>query len=169
MKKEKTIDDYIYIAIILTICTLVILYIIYVKIGKPDIFKCKIYENLGIYCPGCGCTRAFVSLMNGNLIESFKYNPTVLYTVITTIIYLASRTIGKITKNENSKYIMKYRSVYIYIGMTILIVTCILKNIEKIIYKFDKILDLYVSCVVKLLMFKKKQSTSHLRKVAKGR
>lgn len=131
MKKERTIDDYIYEAIILTIGLLLILYAVYSFFGKPDIFNCKIYETWGIYCPGCGCTRAFLSLMHGNIIESLYYNPTVAYSFIITLMYLISRTVGKIIKKENAKYIMKYNPIYIYIGVGLLVITCIVKNIMK--------------------------------------
>ena len=131
MKKKKSYNDYIYISLLIAIIILIIAYIIYVLIGKPPIFNCLIYEKYGIYCPGCGCTRAFISLIHGKLITSIYYNPTVLYTVIVLGIYIFSNTIAKIFKIENLKFIMKYNPIYIYIGIFILLGTCIIKNIVK--------------------------------------
>lgn len=133
MKKEKTIDDYIYVSIILTIILLLILYLIYIMIGKPSIFNCKIYDTWGIYCPGCGCTRALICLFQGDVIGSFLYNPAVLYAVIVTSFYIVSRTIGKIARKEESKFIMKYNPIYLYIGIGMLIGACIIKNIIKVL------------------------------------
>ena len=132
MKKEKNLNDYVYISVIITVLVLIMFYIIYVLIGKPPIFNCWIYENFGIYCPGCGCTRALINLFQGNIIKSLYYNPTVLYAVIVLIIYLVGNTIAKVLKKD-SKYILKYTPILIYVGIFILISTCIVKNLLKII------------------------------------
>lgn len=132
MKKEKNLNDYVYISVIITVLVLIMFYIIYVLIGKPPIFNCWIYENFGIYCPGCGCTRALINLVQGNIIKSLYYNPTVLYAVIVLIIYLVGNTIAKVLKKD-SKYILKYTPILIYVGIFILIGTCIVKNLLKII------------------------------------
>ena len=36
--------------------------------------KCAIHEVFGVWCPGCGMTRAFRSLADGDLIGSISYN-----------------------------------------------------------------------------------------------
>lgn len=129
MNKTRTMNDYVYIAVMLTLVVILIFFFVYKKLGSPDIFTCKIYEKWGIYCPGCGCTRALISLIQGDIIKSVRYNPTVLYSVVTTGVYVISTTVAKILKKEDSKYIMKYNPIYIYIGIAILIITCIVKNI----------------------------------------
>ena len=96
MKKQRSLNDYVYISVIITIIIMIVFYIIYLLIGKPDIFHCSIYDKFGIYCPGCGCTRALVYLFQGDILKSLYYNPTVLYTVIVLIIYISTTTIGKL-------------------------------------------------------------------------
>lgn len=132
MKKEKNLNDYVYISVIITVLLLIMFYIIYVAIGKPPIFNCWIYEKFGIYCPGCGCTRALVNLFQGNIIKSLYYNPTVLYAIIVLSIYLVGNTIAKVLKKD-SRYILKYTPILIYVGIFILIGTCIIKNLLKFI------------------------------------
>ena len=133
MKKQRSLNDYVYISVIITIIIMIVFYIIYLLIGKPDIFHCSIYDKFGIYCPGCGCTRALVYLFQGDILKSLYYNPTILYTVIVLIIYISTTTIGKLLKKNNSKYVLKYRPIFIYIGIFILIGTCIVKNLLKFI------------------------------------
>lgn len=133
MKKQRSLNDYVYISVIITIIIMIVFYIIYLLIGKPDIFHCSIYDKFGIYCPGCGCTRALVYLFQGDILKSLYYNPTVLYTVIVLIIYISTTTIGELLKKNNSKYVLKYRPIFIYIGIFILIGTCIVKNLLKFI------------------------------------
>lgn len=37
--------------------------------------SCLIYSTTGFPCPGCGGTRAFLSLIHGDFLESLKYHP----------------------------------------------------------------------------------------------
>ena len=43
---------------------------------------CVFTSFFGIYCPGCGGTRAVGALLRGHILESVWYHPIVLYTVI---------------------------------------------------------------------------------------
>lgn len=43
--------------------------------------ECGFFATTGLYCPGCGGTRAVKSLLRGNLVQSFLYHPFVLYFV----------------------------------------------------------------------------------------
>ncbi len=36
---------------------------------------CIFYNVTGVYCPSCGMTRAFISLMNFDIAKAFYYNP----------------------------------------------------------------------------------------------
>ena len=36
--------------------------------------KCMVYQNTGLYCPGCGCTRALSALLHGDLKASLHNN-----------------------------------------------------------------------------------------------
>lgn len=35
---------------------------------------CSFYRFTGLYCPGCGMTRAFFSVIRGNIPDAFSYN-----------------------------------------------------------------------------------------------
>lgn len=43
---------------------------------------CLFHSLTGLYCPGCGGTRAVRSLLRGDLRMSFQYHPLVLYAVL---------------------------------------------------------------------------------------
>lgn len=125
---EKTLDNYIYISLIITSIILSVLFLIY-NIFFPNVpfASCFIYETFGVYCPGCGCTRAFFALLNFDLINSLFHNSAVLYGFIILVLYLTTQTIDRVLKH--SKYIMPYSNLYLYIGIFILIINCILKNL----------------------------------------
>jgi len=36
---------------------------------------CPLHQMTGLWCPGCGSTRAFHQLLHGNLIAAFRFNP----------------------------------------------------------------------------------------------
>lgn len=53
---------------ILTILTLFLLMIKLIPV------TCLFWKVTGIYCPTCGMTRAFYSILNFHFIEAFRYN-----------------------------------------------------------------------------------------------
>ena len=125
MKKSLSQDDYIYYSLIIAIIILIVFYLTFGKyISVPE---CYIYKNYNIFCPGCGCTRAFLAMIRGDFLESIKQNSAVLFTSIITIIYLISQTISRITKIEKIR--MKYSIIYLYLGIGLIIFNCILKNV----------------------------------------
>jgi len=133
---EKNLEDYIYYSLIIAIIILVILSASYNYIFSSMPFApCYIYENFGLYCPGCGCTRAFIALLNLDILGSIFYNPAVLYSVIVLFIYLITQTVDRIFKHQN--YVMSYSNIYLYIGIGILILNCIMKNILTIFFNFN--------------------------------
>ena len=40
---------------------------------------CAFFTRTGLYCPGCGGTRALKSLLRGDFIKAFMYHPFVVY------------------------------------------------------------------------------------------
>lgn len=126
--KERSSDDYLYITSLIVVAILLVGALLYQKFLKDFISlpTCFFYSHYGIFCPGCGCTRAFVSLLKGNFIVSFLYNPTVIYAAIMTLIYLLTQTIKRITKGKT--WALSYQPFYVYLGITILMGTCLFKN-----------------------------------------
>lgn len=90
---------------------------------------CLINKVTGYYCPGCGGTRAVLSLFHGNVFESLKYNPVVAYGAFLFLWYMVSNTIEKISKG---RFIlgMNYNDAYIWIGFGIMMINFLLKNIS---------------------------------------
>lgn len=58
--------------------------------------ECVVYKALGVYCPGCGGTRAVVALLQGNLLKSAWYHPFVLYTAVMYAWFMLSHTLEKL-------------------------------------------------------------------------
>lgn len=89
---------------------------------------CVMHTLTGLYCPGCGGTRAVLSLLHGHFLESFFYHPVVMYTVVVFAWYYVSNTIEYISKGK-IPIAMKLKIRYLWIALGIILVQCILKNI----------------------------------------
>lgn len=138
-KTEKSLEDELYYcglaALVFIIAGSIFLYVASAKEIKlpPCIFNVV----TGLYCPGCGGTRAVRALIHGHLLRAVWYHPFVVYGVAVYVIFMVSHTIRKFI-NHNVKG-MKYRNVYIYIWLAILILNFIIRNI--LLIKFGITLD----------------------------
>ena len=51
-----------------------------------------LFKNItGIPCPGCGLTRAYLALFDGNLNEAFKYHPLFFLPIVLIIILIYNK------------------------------------------------------------------------------
>ena len=83
-------------------------------------FKCIIKELTGYDCPVCGAQRAFISILNGEIIKAFWYNP---YLVLLLLVFLV---LIIIKKDYLSKRILKY---IVIILVLLMIVWVVLRNL----------------------------------------
>jgi len=58
---------------------------------------CLLHETTGLYCPGCGGTRAFFALIHGDLVQSLRYNPWTLVLMAGLTIWSGKRVIRMIS------------------------------------------------------------------------
>lgn len=89
---------------------------------------CPVYRYWGLYCPGCGGTRALKALLQGEVLRSLWYHPFVFYAVCC----IMGRIILKVSAVIFNKEIFKkenYDIVSLGIGMGIILLNCIIKNI----------------------------------------
>lgn len=58
---------------------------------------CMMQKLTGLYCPGCGGTRAVRALLAGHPLQSFLYHPFVLYAVVLMGILIFFRLAEKVS------------------------------------------------------------------------
>lgn len=76
------------------------LYLYFMGPGNVPLI-CVFHEVTGLYCPGCGAGRACYSILHGEFLKAFCYNP--LMTVLLPLIgiYTAARAVDWIVTGEN--------------------------------------------------------------------
>lgn len=99
------------------------------KYWKP----CILYTMAGIYCPGCGGTRAVKSLLEGHFFQSFLYHPIILYTVGLYGWYMISNTIQWISR-EKLRIGIHFHKWFGFAALIIIIGNFILRNILLIFF-----------------------------------
>lgn len=96
---------------------------------------CLFHSWFGLYCPGCGGTRAVISLFQGHIVRAFIFHPVVPYAMIIYVWYMVSNTIQLLLKGKY-KIGMKYNDRYLWLALWIIIVSCIIKNVVYIGWGF---------------------------------
>lgn len=80
-------------------------------------FPCIVHDVFRIYCPGCGGTRALFALLHGDVWESLKCNPAVIFGIILVGYYEIAFIITFIKRNGKRYYYPKGTFVYLYLIM----------------------------------------------------
>lgn len=124
--EKKT--DYNYLIVLIVFIIVIIGILIYFKYLSEfiKIPQCTIFTKTGIYCPGCGGTRAVYSLYKGNILKSLYYNPIVLYIIVILFWYIITEGISKIL-NKKNKLVFKDTRKYIWIGFYLILINWIIK------------------------------------------
>lgn len=89
---------------------------------------CILHHFTDLYCPGCGGTRAFIALIQGQFLKSFYYHPLVLYTAVCLVWYLIKQIVNAIS-GEKVNIPMPEPNLLISLAAVIVIVNCIVRNI----------------------------------------
>ncbi len=123
--------------ILLTLPFLAILMLIFLYPNNPiknNIFpKCMFLKYTGLYCPGCGGTRATYYLIHGNIVKALDYNFLFVF-LLPFMFYLYILTFG-IKINGRPLFKVPRFSLNFCIGLGVIILGfCILRNIP--VYPF---------------------------------
>lgn len=122
---------------IITVAVIACLILHILEISPTQIIDspCVWITFLGVYCPGCGGTRAVEALLQGDLIRSFIYHPLVLYTVVIVAAYVFSHTLNIVSKGKVKA--MLFRGIYLYLMIAIILVQWFVKNILKLVFYIE--------------------------------
>ena len=130
MEKQKSLEDELYFVGLVflpvgILCAFVFVYLILPHLPEAP---CLFWKYFGIYCPGCGGTRAVICLLHGRILQSAWYHPLVVYGVFMYAAFMISHTLYKLHIIKKG---MKFREGYMYGALFILVMNFLLKNILK--------------------------------------
>lgn len=89
------------------IAYIIFVVVVLINVFVPDsVFRttCPIRLTLGVPCPGCGITRAFIEVFKGNILEANKYHPFWLPIIF---LFVAFVIIRYFTKEDKQKKLYK--------------------------------------------------------------
>lgn len=136
MNYFKNLEDELYIvgwfAVIFAIAGAALYLYVIPLLGIDNV--CTFYAVTGLYCPGCGGTRAMYSLLHGKIIKSLYFHPIVLYSLVMYGGFMVSHTLEKLRVPRIKGW--KFHTWYIYVGLFLLISNWILKNVLLVLYHF---------------------------------
>lgn len=130
MKKHETLEYQLYIMgwIFLTLGCIGIL--VYFTVYLPYFqMPCVFLKLFGVYCPGCGGTRAVEALLHGHFLRSLWYHPLVLYTVIVFGGFMTTQTLERLHVPKVKGW--KFHTWHLYGALVVLVINFILKNVLK--------------------------------------
>lgn len=138
--RERSIDKTLYIlGLILALLLFPFLFLIHSGRLHFDLTEmippCLFHQISGLYCPGCGGTRAIHALIEGDLIASFLYHPFVLYVAVLYALFMISHTVEWIAARKKSSRKTRFtkglslNSRYLYAGIILILFQWMAKNL----------------------------------------
>ncbi len=98
-----------------------------------DLFECEIRRVSGLPCPGCGGTRAFYHFFRGEIAQSFRLNPIVIYGAAAYLYFMLTTFFRRhIEKKIESKVRIQY---YLYGAAAVLLLQWLIK-VVRIVYQY---------------------------------
>ena len=97
---------------------------------------CALHALTGLYCPGCGGTRAVLAFLRGDLLRSLFYHPIVPYTAVVCGWFMASQTIERVSRGR-IRIGMHVRELYLWLALLIIAINFLLKNLALLVWHVD--------------------------------
>lgn len=100
---------------------------------------CLFHRLTGLYCPGCGGTRALYLFLRGQWAASFVYHPLVLYTFVTCIYLCIRFLLRRISNHFSDKNRSSYRpsAGWLWGALLLVIANFIVKNVALLVFHVD--------------------------------
>lgn len=128
IQQNGELERQLYKAGIIALLTCSIAGYVYLRLILPIYSPpCAIYTLTGIYCPGCGGTRATEALLHGHVLHSLWYHPLVLYTAVMFVGFMGTQTLARLHVGRIKGW--KFHNWYLWVALGIIIVNWIMKNI----------------------------------------
>lgn len=88
---------------------------------------CAFHAVTGLYCPGCGGTRAAFAFCRGHVLTSFLLHPFVPFVGILGIWFMITQTIERLCKKQ-LKWTLHYSNALLWGALAIVVINFLLRN-----------------------------------------
>lgn len=130
MRKERSLEDNLFYLGCIFLGISIVAGVVYYYVLLPHIFSspCVIYKYFGLYCPGCGGTRALISLLHGHILRSLWYHPLVPYSAVLYGTFMLSHAAARLTHFRYFRG-LRFHNWYLYAAIVVLGANWLLRNI----------------------------------------
>lgn len=125
----RSLEDYLYLTgwVFLLAGSIGIFVYLNWIVPRLDGYTCVVYWLFGIYCPGCGGTRAVSALLTGHPLLATWYHPLVTYTAVIFGGFMLSQTLARLHIGRIRGWY--FHEWHLYGAVVVMIGNFILKNI----------------------------------------
>ena len=135
LDKRKRIA--LYVALNLALLACIPLFFVYKRIAQayPEQFSCAFLETVGLYCPGCGMTRAITAMLGGHFLTALRAHPG----AVVLAVYLAwlDLSLGLAAFGRRPFRFGRLESGWLISVGAVTVVWAILRNILLVVYGYD--------------------------------
>ena len=125
MKRYKTYQKV--LVVVLPLLSIPILYFIALFVSKNiTLPMCIFYKYTGMYCAGCGETRAVNALLEGNVLLALRQNALIIIALLVAIILYIETILKVVFEKKFKSLIVNYKFMWTFLGF--LFVYSILRN-----------------------------------------
>ncbi|MCM1189109.1 MAG: DUF2752 domain-containing protein [bacterium] len=132
MRKVKTLEDELFLIGLAAVPVAAAVFLPCVWLaGKflPAGF-CVFSTVFGMYCPGCGGTRALAALLHGRILLAVWYHPLVPYAAVMYLGFMVSQGLCRLSRGKIRGW--KFHNWYLWVGVILICVNFIFKNILRL-------------------------------------
>lgn len=105
---------------------LAVLYQCFLRYFLPQV-PCFFLRVFGIYCPGCGGTRALSALLHGHILKALWYHPFIPYFAVIYLGFLLTQGLHRLGAKGIRGW--KFHYWYLWAGIIIIAVNWVVKNV----------------------------------------
>lgn len=100
------------------------------------LLPCLFHSLTGLYCPGCGGTRSVELLLNGRILDSFRFHPIVPYFALLYLWFMVSTTAEYLSKGT-WKVGLKPHRWQLYGALALTVGNFLVKNLALVFFGCD--------------------------------
>lgn len=131
-KNQKKLEDELFRIGLTALAAAVALAVLYQCVLRNflPVIPCFFNTVLGIYCPGCGGTRALSALLHGHFLKAIWYHPFIPYFAVIFSGFLLTQGFRRLGIKGIRGW--KFHYWYLWAGVAVLAVNWIVKNILRL-------------------------------------